>query len=54
MKKDRYIVTLVDSSYQPKKVELEEESVFPEGMTPDGLARLVTQTVDIKWVPEPE
>ena len=47
-------VTLVESSYQPTKAELEEEFAFPEGMTPDDLARLVTQPVNINWVKKPE
>ena len=33
-------ITLVESSYQPTKSELEEEFSFPEGMTMDDLARL--------------
>jgi len=47
-------VTLVDSSYQPKKAELEEVITFPAGMTPDDLARAVMQPVDIRWKPRPE
>lgn len=44
-------VTLVDSSYQPKKAELEEPITFPEGTTPDDLARALMQSVDINWTP---
>ena len=47
-------VTLVDSSYQPKKAELEEPITFPEGTTPDDLARALMQSVDINWTPRPE
>ncbi len=48
------VVTLVESSYQPKKAEVEEDFSFPADMTPDDLAKLVMQPVDIKWVPRPE
>lgn len=47
-------VTLVDSSHQPSRAELEEVNTFPEGMTPDDLARAVMQPVDIMWTPRPE
>lgn len=47
-------VTLVDSSYQPTKAEMEEEFTFPEGMTLEELARLVLQPVKIKRVKKPE
>lgn len=51
---ERRKVTLVESSYQPRKAELEEKIPFPEDMTPEELARLVTRTVDIKWVKKPD
>ena len=47
-------VTLVRSDYQPSKAELEEPIEFPEGTTPDDLARAVMQPVDITWKPRPE
>ena len=47
-------VTLVRSSYQPSKAELEDPIVFPKGLTPDELARAVVQPVDIGWRNRPE
>ena len=47
-------VTLVDSSYQPKKAELEEPITSSEGLTPDVVANALMQPVDINWVPRPE
>ena len=47
-------VTLMDSSYQPTKAELEEIMTFPAGMARDDLANAVTQPVDIRWKPRPE
>ena len=47
-------ITLAESSYQPTKAELEEEFSFPEGMTLDDLARLVTHPVTIRRVKKPE
>lgn len=47
-------VTLARSSYQPSKAELEEPIEFPEGTTPDDLARAVMRPADITWKPRPE
>ena len=47
------VVELVRSSYQPSKVEQEEEIEFPEGVTPEELARAVTRTVRVKWKTRP-
>ena len=46
-------VELVDSRYQPSKAELEEPLEFPEGTTPDDLARAVMQPVRARYVPRP-
>ena len=50
-------VTLVRSSYQPSKKELEATEAmlhFPEGTTPDDLAEAVVQPVEITWKDRPE
>ena len=47
-------VSLVRSSYQPSKKELEEPVEFPEGTTPDELAEAVVQEVDIDWKHRPK
>lgn len=47
-------VTLVRSSYQPSKVELEEPIEFPEGRTPEDLAKAVMRTVMINKKAKPE
>ena len=47
-------VSLIRSSYQPSKAELEEPIEFPEGMTPDELAEAVVQPVDIDWKNRPD
>lgn len=47
-------VTLANSRYQPSKAELEEAIEFPEGTTPEDLARAVTQDVNIRWTDQPE
>ena len=41
-------IELVRSSYQPSKAELEEEIEFPEGTTPENLAKAVTRTIQVK------
>ena len=46
-------VELVRSSYQPSKAELEEENEFPEGTTPEELARAVMRSVEVKWKVRP-
>lgn len=53
-KPKRKPVTLVRSSYQPSKAELEKPLEFPEGTTPDDLAEAVVQAVDVTWKPRPE
>ena len=45
--------TLVKSTYQPSKAEIEEEVEFPEG-TPEDLAKAVVKTVDVDWKRRPE
>ena len=45
---EKRVVTLVDSSYQPSKAELEEPIRIPEGMTPDDLARAIMRPVQFK------
>ena len=47
-------VSLVRSSYQPSKKELEEPIEFPEDLTPDELAKAVVQPVDIDWKHRPD
>ena len=47
-------IELVRQTYQPSKAELEEPIVFPEGATPEALARAVMQPVNIKFVPRPK
>ena len=46
-------VDLVRSSYQPSKAELEEPIEFPEGTTPEDLARAVMEPVKINWKHRP-
>ena len=46
-------VELVHPSYQPSKAELEEPIEFPEGTTPDDLARAVMQPVRVRYIPRP-
>ena len=48
------VVTLVDSSYQPNKAEIEELITLQECLTPDDVAKALMQPVDINWVPRPE
>ena len=47
-------VTLVNSRYQPTKAEMEEPLEFPEGTTPEDIARGVTRPVKVNWVDRPE
>lgn len=47
--KPRRCVSLVRSSCQSSKKELEEPVGFPEGMTLDDLAEAVVQPVNIDW-----
>lgn len=48
------VVTLVDSTYQPTKAELEEPITVPEGMVPDDLAAAIMRPVEIQRTPRPE
>lgn len=48
------MVTLVHTDYQPSKAEREELITFPEGTTPDDLAKALMRPVDIRLVPRPE
>ena len=43
-------IKLEHPSYQPSKAELEEPIEFPEGTTPDDIARALTETVEIRHV----
>ena len=43
-------VELAHPSYQPSKAELEEPIEFPEGTTPEDLARALTQPVEVRYV----
>ena len=52
-KDDKREVTLVKPSYQPTKAELEEPITFPEGTTPDDLAKAVMRPVKIRWKDRP-
>ena len=47
-------VSLVRSSYQPSKAELEETIEFPEGTSPEDLAKAVMQTVSVVKKSRPE
>ena len=47
-------VELVHPSYQPSKAELEEPIEFPEGTTPDDLARAVMRPVRLRHVKRPK
>ncbi|MDE0005632.1 MAG: hypothetical protein OXQ29_23320 [Rhodospirillaceae bacterium] len=47
-------VSLVRSSYQPSRAELEEPIEFPEGTTPEDLAKAVMKTVTINKRARPE
>ena len=46
-------VEVVSNRYQPSKEELEEPIEFPEGTTPDDLARAVMQPVRVRTIPRP-
>ena len=46
-------VNIVRSTYQPNKAELEEPIEFPEGTTPDDLAKAVVAPVRIAWKSRP-
>ena len=48
-------IDLVDSAYQPTKVEKEEPLDFShlEGFTPEGMARVLTQPVEASLIPKP-
>ena len=46
-------VTLVRKSYQPSKAEMEKPLEFPEGTTPDDLAKAVVVPVKIAWKNRP-
>ena len=51
---ERREVTLVRADYQPTKAEREEPITFPEGTTPDDIAKALMRPVDIRWTPRPE
>lgn len=57
MSEEKLRISLVRSSYQPSKKELENTEAmldFPEGTTPDDLAEAVVQPVEIDWKDRPE
>ena len=47
-------VTLVNSRYQPTKAEMEKPLEFPEGTTPDDVAKAVMHDANVRWVDQPE
>ena len=47
-------ITLVRSTYQPSKAEQEDLIEFPEGTTPDDLAKAVVHPVDVTWKNRPK
>lgn len=53
-KAKKRVVTLVDSTYQPKKAELKEPIIVPEGMTPYDLAAAIMRPVEIQRTPRPD
>ena len=46
----RRVVEITHPSYQPTKAELEEPIEFPEGTTPEDLARALTAPVEVRYV----
>lgn len=46
-------IELTHPSYQPSKAEKEEPIEFPEGTTPDDLARALMQPARVRYVPRP-
>ena len=46
-------VALAHPSYQPSKAEKDEPIEFPEGTTPDDLARALMQPACVRYVPQP-
>lgn len=47
--KDRPIVRLKPSSYQPSKAELEAPITLPAGTTPEELAKAIVRPVNIVY-----
>ena len=47
-------VEIVATSYQPTKAECEELITFPEGTTPEDIAKALTRPVNIRWTPRPK
>jgi len=45
---------IVRSSCQPGKAEPEAPVKFPDGVTPDGLAKAVMRAVNIEWKDSPD
>ena len=43
-------IELAHPSYQPSKAEKEEPVEFPEGTTPEDLARALTQPTRVRYV----
>ena len=52
---ERPTVNLVHPSYQPSKAEKEEDIILPntEGKTPQDVARVLTRTVDVRYMRKP-
>ena len=46
-------VELVDQNYQPSKRNLEESLKFPEGTTPEDIARRIMRPVQIRTIQKP-
>ena len=44
------VIELMHPSYQPSKAEVEEPIEFPEGTTPDDLARALMQPARVRYV----
>ena len=48
------VVELAHPSYQPTRAEMNEPIEFPEGTTPDDLARAVMRPVNVRYTdPKP-
>lgn len=46
-------IELAHPSYQPSEAEKEAPNEFPEGTTPDDLARALMQPARVRYVPRP-
>ena len=48
------VVKVVNPRYQPSKAELDEQIEFPEGTTPEQLARALTRSVKVNYTRKPK